>query len=65
MDANSNLLKLKLDMVYHDLSMEEGQKRFDELSTAPEVKPLEPITTVELPKKPTRKTVKRLVPKNK
>ena len=42
--------------------MEEGQKRFDELGDAPEVKPLEPV---ELPKKPTRKTVKRLVPKNK
>ncbi len=65
MDVNSNLLKLKLDMVYHDLPMEEGQKRFEELGAAPDVKPLEPITTVELPKKPKRKTVKALVPKSK
>jgi hypothetical protein len=66
MDVNSNLLKLKLDMVYHDLPMEEGQKRFEELGAAPEVKALEPIETKELPKKKTgRKTVKGLVPKNK
>jgi hypothetical protein len=53
-------------MVYHDLPMEEGQKRFEELGAAPEVKALEPIETKELPKKKTgRKTVKGLVPKNK
>jgi hypothetical protein len=45
--------------------MEEGQKRFEEIGEAPDVKPLAPITTVQLPKKPKRKTVKGLVPKSK
>ena len=65
MDVNSNLLKLKLDMVYHDLPVEEAQKRFEEATQAPEAKPLEPVETVQLPKKPRRKVVKALVPKNK
>ncbi len=65
MDANSNLLRLKLDMVYHDLPAEEAQKKFEELTQAPEVKALEPIETKELPKKPKQKVVKGLVPKNK
>lgn len=44
MDVNSNLLKLKLDMVYRDLSMEEAQKRYSEITetvppAAPEEKP--------------------------
>jgi hypothetical protein len=60
MDVNSNLLKLKLDMVYHDLPAEEAQKKFEELMTAPEVKALEEVT-----EKPKRKVVKALVPKNK
>ena len=62
MDVNSNLLKLKLDMVYHDISAEDAKKAFDGLGVAPEVKPLEAITTKEIPK---RKRVKGLVPKNK
>jgi len=65
MDVNSNRLRLKLDMVYHDLPAEEAQKKFDELNVAPDVKALEPVETRELPKKPKRKTVKALVPKNK
>ena len=65
MDVNSNLLRLKLDMVYRDLPVEEAQKRFEELNTAPEEKALEPVETREIPKKPKRKTVKALVPKNK
>jgi hypothetical protein len=52
-------------MVYHDLPAEEAQKKFDELNVAPDVKALEPVETRELPKKPKRKTVKALVPKNK
>ncbi len=60
MDVNSNLLRLKLDMVYHDLPAEEAQKKFEELTTAPPVKALE-----EVKDKPKRKTVKALVPKNK
>ena len=63
MDVNSNLLKLKLDMVYRDLPIEEAQKRFDELGQAPDVKAEEPVETNELPKKPKRKVVKALVPK--
>lgn len=50
-------------MVYRDLPIEEVQKRFAEATQAPETKPLEPITTVEGPKKPKRKVVKALVPK--
>ena len=65
MDVNSNRLKLKLDMVYHDLPTEEAQKRFAELSAAPEDKALGEVGTkvLEPPKKPKRKTVKALVPK--
>lgn len=63
MEANSNLLKLKLDMVYHDVPVEEAQKRFDELSQAPPEKALEPVGLVKGPKK--RKVVKGLVPKEK
>ena len=38
MEANSNLLRLKLDMVYRDLTMEVAQQKFQELST-----PAQPI----------------------
>lgn len=65
MDVNSNLLRLKLDMVYRDLPTEEAQKRFDDASAVPEAKPLEPIGVVEGPKKPKRKVVKAFVPRNK
>jgi hypothetical protein len=60
MDVNSSLLRLKLDMVYRDLSMEEAQKRFSEITaTVP--------TTTEEPVKPKvrRKVVKALVTKSK
>ena len=65
MDVNSNLLKLKLDMVYRDLPLEEAQKRFAEVpegtaEAAPEIQ----TKTLES-KKPKRKVVKALVPKNK
>jgi hypothetical protein len=63
MDVNSNLLKLKLDMVYRDLPIEEAQKRFDEIGQAPEVKADEPVETKEVAKKSKRKVVKALVPK--
>jgi hypothetical protein len=63
MEVNSNLLKLKLDMVYHDLPVEEAQKKFEELSQAPVEKALAPVGVVEGPKKKKRKTVKALVPK--
>jgi hypothetical protein len=65
MDANSNRLRLKLDMVYRDLPTEEAQKRFAELSEAPDEKPLGEVGTkvLEPNTKPKRKTVKALVPK--
>jgi hypothetical protein len=47
-------------MVYRDVSAEEAQKRYAELTQAPEKKAPTEITTV---KKPKRKTVKALVPK--
>jgi hypothetical protein len=49
-------------MVYRDIPVEEAQKRFDDATLAPETIPLEPIGTVQKPK---RKVVKALVPKNK
>ena len=55
MDVNSNLLKLKLDMVFYDLPMEEAQSRFQELTAT--IKPPEP------PKEPAvivRKKIKTL-----
>ena len=65
MDINFNLMKLKLDMVYHDLSAEEAQKRFAEATVPPEAPASAPIETkvLEPAKKPKRKTVKALVPK--
>ena len=54
-----NLLKLKLDMVYRDLSMEEAQKRFSELIPA-----AAPAPAAEKPK-PKRKVVKAVVAKSK
>jgi hypothetical protein len=60
MEANSNLLKLKLDMVYRDLTMEVAQQKFTELSTVP--------PTVEAPApapKPKRKKLVKAVPDTK
>ena len=64
MDRNSSLLKLKLDLVYRDLAIEEGQKRFDELNLPREevvaaAAPAEPAV-VAIPKK--TKVVRALVP---
>jgi hypothetical protein len=56
MDINSNLLRLKLDMVYRDLSPEEAEKRFTAASQAPKPQVVEPQPVK-------RKTVKGLVPK--
>jgi hypothetical protein len=68
MDANSNLLKLKLDMVYRDLPIEEAHTKYEAI-VHPEAEPHvnHEITTVQLPAKPKvkRKTVKALVPKTK
>lgn len=65
MDRNSSLLKLKLDLVYRDMAIEEGQKRFDELNLPHEevVAPAgaEPAV-VEPPKAKKTKVVRALVP---
>ena len=46
-------------MVYHDLPVEEAQKKFEDLKVVP------PETAVVEAPKPKRKTVKALLPKNK
>jgi hypothetical protein len=62
MDRNSSLLKLKLDLVYRDLAIEEAQKRFDELNLPREevvaAAPAEPAV-VALPKAATAVTAKK------
>jgi hypothetical protein len=67
MEASSNLLKLKLDMVYRDLPLEEAEKRFAEISSSSASNSAaapEPMG-VKVVAKPKRKTVKAFVPKNK
>ena len=61
MDVPSTLLKLKLELVYRNLSTEEAQKLYSEVTaTAPEVPPApKPKTVVK------RKVVKGLVPQSK
>lgn len=51
-----SLLKLKLDMVYRDLPVEEAQKRYAELAGPP------PAEVPPPPPKPKRKIIKALVP---
>jgi len=65
MDVNFSLLRLKLDMVYRDLPVEEAQKRFAEATeTTPEELAV-PIETREVGKqKRKKKVVKALVPKS-
>lgn len=65
MEVNFNLLKLKLDMVYRDLPIEEAQKRFTEVTEIPEgmAPPAAPVEEKVLPAKPKRKVVKALIPK--
>jgi len=65
MDVNSNLVKLKLDMVYRDLSMETASAQFTEITH-----PVLPVTEVpkEAPEekpKPKKKVVKPALPKSK
>jgi hypothetical protein len=58
-------LRLKLDMVYRDLPIEEAEKRFADLTAPPEptAAPAEDAAPVVLPSKPKRKVVKALIPK--
>lgn len=62
MEANSNLLKLKLDMVYRDLTMEVAQQKFTELTTAP---PTVVIPEAAAAPKPKRKKLVKAVPDTK
>ena len=62
MDVNSNLVKLKLDMVYRDLSMETASAQYTAI-THPVL-----LVTEEPPKekpKPKKKVVKSALPKSK
>ena len=59
MDINSSLLKLKLDMVYRNLSTEEAQKVYSELTATLPPKPEAPKPVVK------RKVVRGLVPSSK
>jgi hypothetical protein len=55
MQDNSNLLRLKLDMVYRDLPTEVSQQKFTELTTAPPI-PVEVVAAEPPPApKPKRK----------
>lgn len=59
-----SLLKLKLDMVYRDLPLEEAQKRYEEI-VAPAAAPTAPVAAPAENPKPKRKTIKALVPPTK
>jgi hypothetical protein len=60
MDVNSNLLKLKLDMVYREIPMEEAQKRFEDITAT-----VPPVSEPPPPPKPKVKPVKVRIPKSK
>lgn len=65
MDVNFSLLKLKLDMVFRDLPIEDAQKRFGEATTTTPEQLAVPIETREIGKqKRKKKVVKALVPKS-
>ena len=60
MDVNSSLAKLKLDMVYRDLSMETASQTFTEIT-----RPVLPVTEEPAEKpKPKKKVVKAALPKS-
>jgi hypothetical protein len=66
MDRNSSRLRLKLDLVYRDLAIEEAQKRFDELNV-PDLAPPpaeEAVETVQAVPvaAPKKKVIKALIP---
>ena len=58
-NVSSSLVKLKLDMVYRDLSMETASAQFTEITrpAQPETNPPAPAPPAEKPK-PKKKTVK-------
>ncbi len=62
MDVNYNLLKLKLDMVYRNIPMEEASKTYSEIVSA--VQPPETTLKVTTEPKRERKKIKAIVPKS-
>jgi hypothetical protein len=57
MDVNSNLLRLKLDMVYRDLPIEEAEKQFEQVTaTVPET--IAPPLQISAPKPKVVKTIR-------
>lgn len=64
MDRNSSLLRLKLEMVYRDLAIDEARKRFDELNipVAATEAPLPPPPAVVIDKPKKKRKVIPLVP---
>jgi hypothetical protein len=66
MDGNSNLVKLKLDMVYRNLSEETASQVFTEIThpVLPGIEVKEPAKEKEKPKTK-KKTVKVALPKSK
>jgi hypothetical protein len=64
MDVNSNLVKLKLDMVYRDLSMETASAQYTEI-THPVLPVTEPVEPPKEAPKPKKKVVKPALPKSK
>jgi len=63
-----SLLKLKLDMVYRDLPVEDAQKRYAEIVTPAAPAAPAAVAAVAAPAekpKPKRKTIKALVPPSK
>jgi hypothetical protein len=68
MDVNSNLVKLKLDMVYRDLSMETASVQYTAITRPVLLVTEEAPEPVEPPKekpKPNKKVVKPALPKSK
>jgi hypothetical protein len=57
----NELLRLKLDMVYREIPLEEAQRRFEELKP----QPVEPVETPVQQTVRKRKVVKPLLPKSK
>jgi hypothetical protein len=51
-------LRLKLDMVYRNLSTEEAQKRYDELTAPPPVEEAPPAEAAEEPAPPPKPKTK-------
>jgi hypothetical protein len=67
MDGNSNLMKLKLDMVYRNLSEEMASQAFTEIThpVLPAIEVKEPVKEPSEKPKVKKKIVKAALPKSK